>query len=396
MANDSVLFFYFYFVSSEPITFTCLWPILLQENILYTTQAADQHSLFMELSRLLIDGTPELHLANFLHMIITMAECGSSKEQIEFFISKSQNVPEIPDEESVWTLSPSSLMETENPQPSYQVPKRSGQIVPKRKTGVNSNWPPADWQTAPDFSYAHANGFKMQSAQTTGACVERESVDFESHDSVTVHADPESIDTDWTIEDGPVESTVALVLQESDNLEDQSCQDSYQTASIPHGSDAFSLEEATYKPCTSSIFNRRNQLVTGTPDAAQAKKTGRLGEFLSHKYFVGKVGNAAVKWVNETNETGLPFDLVVGEEPNVEFIEVKATRSSRKDWFNITTREWQFAAEKGESFSIAHVLIMENNVARITLFKDPVKLCQRGMLQLAVVMPRKRDFSAAS
>ncbi|XP_028765904.1 uncharacterized protein LOC114723831 isoform X2 [Neltuma alba] len=366
---------------------------LLQENFLYTTQDADHHSLFMELSRLLFDGTPELHLANFLHIITTMAESGSSKEQIEFFISNSQNVSEIPFEESVWTLSSSSL-ETDNIQPSAHVPKTNEQIFPKRKTGVSSNWPPVDWKTAPDFSYARANGFKTQAAQT-GGCIEMKNDGFESLNSVTICADPESVDADWTIEDGPVESTAAIVLHESDNLEDQSCQDSYQTTSNPHtGFDTVSLEEALYEPGMSSAFSKRDQLITGTPDAAQARATGRLGELLSHKYFVRKVGKAAVKWVNETKETGLPFDLVIGQEPNKEFIEVKATRSSRKDWFNITVREWQFAADKGESFSIAHVALMENNVARITIFKDPVKLCQQGVLQLAVVMPKQREFAA--
>ncbi|KAK7854726.1 hypothetical protein CFP56_031060 [Quercus suber] len=45
-----------------------------QDNVLYTIQESDSHALFMELSRLLFDGTPDLHLANFLHMITTMAE----------------------------------------------------------------------------------------------------------------------------------------------------------------------------------------------------------------------------------------------------------------------------------------------------------------------------------
>ena len=76
---------------------------------------------------------------------------------------------------------------------------------------------------------------------------------------------------------------------------------------------------------------------------------------------------------------------------NKEFIEVKATRSPRKDWFNLSSREWQYAVDKGEAFSIAHVALMGNNVARITIFKNPVKLCQQGQLQLAVMMPRQQN-----
>lgn len=380
------------------IFFSICMYILLQENILYTTQGSDHHSFFMELSRLLFNGTPELHLANFLHMITTMAESGSSMEQIEFFVLNSQNVPKLPDEGSVWALSLSSLMENDNLQPSYHVPLTNEQIFPRRKTGVNSNWPPVDWKTAPDFNYARANGFKTQAAQTS-ICIEMKNDDFETGNSPTVCADPESIATDWTIKDEPAASTAALMLCESENLEDQSCQDCYQTATIPHAaSDSASLEEVLDEPCSSSsAFSNRNQLQTGKFDPVQARATGRLGELLACKYFVGKVGKDAVMWVNEVNETGLPYDLVIGEETSKEFIEVKATRSPRKDWFIITMREWQFAVDKGESYSIAHVALVGNNVARITIFKDPVKLCQQGELQLAMMMPRQqKEFSIVS
>ncbi|CAH9142200.1 unnamed protein product [Cuscuta epithymum] len=67
-----------------------------------------------------------------------------------------------------------------------------------------------------------------------------------------------------------------------------------------------------------------------------------------------------VKWVNETMESGLPYDLVVGDK---EYIEVKSTKYVRKDWFNISIREWQFAVEKGELYSIAHVVLAPDNSA---------------------------------
>ena len=54
----------------------------LQGDTLYATQDADSHSVFLELSRIFFDGSPELHFANFLHMIKTMAESGTHAEQI--------------------------------------------------------------------------------------------------------------------------------------------------------------------------------------------------------------------------------------------------------------------------------------------------------------------------
>ncbi|XP_042059234.1 uncharacterized protein LOC121803669 [Salvia splendens] len=93
-----------------------------KENILYCRQESDSLSIFLELSCLLFDGTPELHFANFLQMIKTMAESGATEEQIESFIMNIQKVPKLPDEEeSIWSLqSASSLVE------NYAAPIASG------------------------------------------------------------------------------------------------------------------------------------------------------------------------------------------------------------------------------------------------------------------------------
>ncbi|KAM1036684.1 hypothetical protein ACFX2C_031577 [Malus domestica] len=253
---------------------------LLTGSILYTTQESDSHALFLELSRLFFNGSPELHLANFLHMITTMAESGSNEEQTEFFILNSQKVPKLPDGESVWSLSGS-----------------------------------------------------------------------EANLAMHIQFDP---------------SSLGLV------------------------SDAPDLG--------SSNFSNRDRLRFGTPNSTQASLTGRLGELVAFKFFVDKAGEAVVKWVNEHNETGLPYDIVLGEKKNSrEYIEVKTTKSTRKDWFEISMRELQFAVEKGEAFSIAHVVLLDNNVARVSVYKNLAKLCQLHKLHLAVLMPeQQKEFSIVS
>ncbi|XP_059306583.1 protein NO VEIN-like [Lycium ferocissimum] len=77
---------------------------LLEGKILHTTRESDSHSIFMEISRLFYSRAPDLHLANFLHMITTMAKSGSTEEQIEIFILNSQKMPKLPVGESVWSL----------------------------------------------------------------------------------------------------------------------------------------------------------------------------------------------------------------------------------------------------------------------------------------------------
>ncbi|GJX91657.1 histidine kinase-, DNA gyrase B-, and HSP90-like ATPase family protein [Tanacetum coccineum] len=78
---------------------------LLQDNILYATPESDSdsHSLFMELSRFLVTGVPELPLANFLHRILT-TESGYIEEQMELFSTNKQKLLKLPSEESEWSM----------------------------------------------------------------------------------------------------------------------------------------------------------------------------------------------------------------------------------------------------------------------------------------------------
>ncbi|EFH65944.1 predicted protein [Arabidopsis lyrata subsp. lyrata] len=142
----------------------------------------------------------------------------------------------------------------------------------------------------------------------------------------------------------------------------------------------------------STDFSIRNQLHTGALWAAQAQETGRKGEEIAYRYFVAKYGKTAlVRWVNEQSETGLPYDLIIENRGGKkEYIEVKATVSTRKDYFNLTMREWQFANEKGECYVIAHVLLGNSN-AILTQHRNLVKLCQDGHLRLLILMPNQRN-----
>lgn len=353
--------------------------MLLQDNILYTTQDSDSHSLFMEFSRLLFNGTPELHLANFLHMITTMAESGSTEEQTEFFILNTQKVTQLPEEEPVWSISSvTSFVETHNLLQTYLSPTlpndQGSSSKAKKKTG---NWPPVDWKTAPGFSYARENGLKTQPAislPNCNPCVENM---FEGIDKQMENLASISIDPDWTYEG---DSSAV-----SDNIGEL----------ISHGDVD---PEAIGSQSDSRGLFWKNQLRTGTPNPVQALVTGRLGEHAAFKYFTEKFSDAVVKWVNEDTETGFPFDIIIGDdEDSRQYIEVKSTRSARKDWFDISVREWQFAVEKGESFSIAHVLLLANNIARVSVFKNPVKACQSSKLQLALLMPKQqREYSNVS
>ncbi|KAK3020283.1 hypothetical protein RJ639_045832 [Escallonia herrerae] len=318
---------------------------LLQGNVLYIARESDSHSIFMELSGSLVDRAPKIHLANFLHLITTMAESGSTEEQTELFILNKQQVQKLPHEESIWSLPalPSSALVEKTPMAAFvstaiDDPKPSN----RKKSKIYSNWPPANWKTAPDFG--EKNNFSLGT-----------NVVYDSVDTIVAPNEPNSGSTNFS------DRTVV----------------------------------APDEPSSSSTnFSNRDQLSLGTANAKQAMLTGRLGEYLAYEYFVRKVGEALVKWVNESTETGLPYDIVVGDdEENREYIEVKTTESVSKDWFSISQREWQYAVSKGESFSIARVVLVGSNLDRVTIYKNPARLCKLGQLQLAIVMPKQEKES---
>ncbi|XP_010673417.2 protein NO VEIN [Beta vulgaris subsp. vulgaris] len=361
---------------------------LLQGNILYTTRESDSHSVFMELSRLFFDGAPELHLANFLHMITTMAESGSTEEQMEFFILNSQKMAKLPIEESVWSLSsPLSLLENDEALTGNALlTDTNDQLASKsKKKSTHSSWPPVDWNTAPGFSSSRARGMRTQpvlmdqSGNTESVKGLLEDVMEEEAKVILTE-----INEDVFIEDAGLIEPDSSFLPLSEDQTDHVCN---QPRAIEALADPTNVIVETLCP-EEGQSKSRDQHLSNTPGAQEAMRTGRIGELVAFRYFAGKADGKEVNWVNQEKETGLPFDIVIGNEQNREYIEVKASRYAKKDWFVISTREWQFATEKGDSFSIAYVLLSGQNLARIIVYKNPVKLCQLGKLQLTVMIPK--------
>ena len=98
-----------------------------------------------------------------------------------------------------------------------------------------------------------------------------------------------------------------------------------------------------------------------------------------------------MNWVNERDETGNPYDMLVRvRDPDnptevVElFIEVKSTMSDKKSFFEISSQEIKFAQEKREFYHLYRVF-NAGDAARVRLtrldnlaFKmdtSKVKLC---------------------
>ncbi|KAI7727548.1 hypothetical protein M8C21_003852, partial [Ambrosia artemisiifolia] len=265
---------------------------VLQDDVLYAIHDSDSHSIFMELSRFLINGDPELHLANFLHMITTMTESGSTEEQIESFIFKSQKVPKLPDEEPVWSIQSIGVMSLHTVTSAMtHATKRT--VKHSSSSQSNRNWPPAGWQTAPKLVSPCVSDSKMKDH------LKRIDLNVQTTDGVEI-----------------LEASTSL------NLEGQGG-----TKAV----DLVNVETGLVEQDGSLGFSQKDQLSHGSVDVGQAFLTGRCGEELAFNYYKNK-GINVVKWVNEASETGLPYDIEVCDDENrKEYIEVKTTDSETKD-----------------------------------------------------------------
>ncbi|KAD5508904.1 hypothetical protein E3N88_16607 [Mikania micrantha] len=354
---------------------------LLQDHFLYATRDSNSHSLYMELSRFLVSGIPELPLANFLHMITTMAESGSTEEQMEQFITNSQKLLKLPGEESQWSIISTSSNEEDKDTPTTSSGFSLGDSYPpkstSKKSGNNSSWPPVNWKTAPGFEYA------LQTKAFTG-----------SQPRWGVKEEFIETDADWTIEENPASTTPSLILEEHEALIDQSDSRTSMNVDITGQLDyakniVSSYRNAAGLQASTSDLIEKDQLSLGTVTPQQVI-TGRTGELVAFKYYSSKFGEKCVTWVNEVKESGLPYDIVVEGKDNMkEYIEVKSTSNAKKDWFVISVKEWQFGVQKGESFSIARVVLSYGKSAQITMYRNPLKLCQSGHLQLALLTSKQ-------
>jgi hypothetical protein len=150
----------------------------LQGDTLYATQDADSDSVFLELFRIFFDGSPDLHFANFLHMIKTMAESGTHAEQIESFVVNNQNVPELPEHEAVWSFCSLSAADqgsanqggADTQGVDFQPVREFSAPNHQKATGMVSSWPLNHWRTAPVFRTPLINQHaSMQEAKVNDA-----------------------------------------------------------------------------------------------------------------------------------------------------------------------------------------------------------------------------------
>ncbi|KAF7058669.1 hypothetical protein CFC21_065677 [Triticum aestivum] len=368
---------------------------LLQGNILYATQEADSHSILLEISKLFFDGSVDLHFANFLHMVKTMSESGSAVEQIEFFIVNNQKVPPLPEQEPAWSFSSSFVAEEifSPPTAELQPPDEPRRPLKRKKNpGIIESHPPNNPETAPDLETSYISQEEIKVNDIASSSELSKPVVCGPMEDTSV---PIKIEGDHAVKENPTTEHI-LGIQSTMEVDDEPACLDLEAGSSPSLIDETELTDVDEK--LADVAEDGSGSGAGTPGKATVHKpdersrTGRLGEAAVHQYLAGQLGPSNVKWVNEEKESGLPYDIVITPEGGAaEYVEVKATVTSNKDWFHITPNEWQFALEKGDSFSIAHVVLKGSDKANIMMMKNPQKLCHQKVddLNFALVMSKK-------
>ncbi|CBZ51381.1 hypothetical protein NCLIV_044430 [Neospora caninum Liverpool] len=163
---------------------------------------------------------------------------------------------------------------------------------------------------------------------------------------------------------------------------------------------AFTAEDLELPPGFEDVAPRRQLPTSEGVSSAKTDRTGRRGEgivfsFLSLQ-FKDEIqeGRCRILWVNEDEESGTPYDILVTKYgqvgssalPESIYIEVKATSSQSKSFFEVSHKEWQFAQQHGDHFHIYRVLDAEGEQPRILRIVNPYRQWRENRIGICIAL----------
>ncbi|PFH36023.1 hypothetical protein BESB_056740 [Besnoitia besnoiti] len=164
---------------------------------------------------------------------------------------------------------------------------------------------------------------------------------------------------------------------------------------------AFSAEDLTLPPGFHHAMRTPRCLsAENVAPSAIRDRLGRRGEeiaflFLSQQ-FESEIaeGRCRVLWVNEDEEKGTPYDILVTKygaigssaPPETLYVEVKATGTQTKSFFEVSHKEWQFAQQHGEKFHIYRVLDAGSETPRILRIVNPYRQWRDNRIGICIAL----------
>lgn len=119
-------------------------------------------------------------------------------------------------------------------------------------------------------------------------------------------------------------------------------------------------------------------------------RIGRWGEAVVYHYLTSHPelaqGKWAVEWVNQEEESGLPYDikLVQAASRRKLYVEVKASSMHRKDFFEMSTAELDMAQREGECYHVYRVTAAGQAVPTLAMVPDPYRQWRAGQIKVYV------------
>lgn len=119
-----------------------------------------------------------------------------------------------------------------------------------------------------------------------------------------------------------------------------------------------------------------------------------LKEKLKKKYQNGKIEETSsgfnivvddmvvveVDWLNAIGDSGEGYDIKVTEKNSEWYIEVKTTKTDKKDWFDISSKQWEIMEKEGDMFHIYRVYNAGTQKAYIVDIPNPYEMWREGNL----------------
>ena len=133
-------------------------------------------------------------------------------------------------------------------------------------------------------------------------------------------------------------------------------------------------------------------------DPSSALEVANWGERLVHSFLQQLQQQegadvVAVKWMNETDESGAPYDFRVtmcdpqNRETVDVFVEVKSTCTKSKAFFEISDRQYEFAQQQQHNFHLYRVFSAgDPSQVRVIKLVNVAKLLQEKHLKLCMVV----------
>ncbi|CAF2069688.1 unnamed protein product [Rotaria magnacalcarata] len=124
-------------------------------------------------------------------------------------------------------------------------------------------------------------------------------------------------------------------------------------------------------------------------------KFGRRGEEFVYRYLEWKHPKKTIEWVNQQQESGKPFDIrIIDTTTNnkIELIEVKTSRSSNQNTFQISINEIECLLANQTNYHIYRLYYPEDeNSSTITILSQLKVRLQQKQLVLSMTLIDKND-----